>query len=118
MTNVLVVEDDRAIARVLELRLANSGYDVTLAHDATTAATVASHCSPQIALLDISMPGGDGFEVAECLRTLYGDRIDLIFLTASHREDVRRRAISYGPMAYFAKPFSAEELLATLAGAV
>jgi len=114
MKKVLVVEDDLDIAKALQLRLSVNGYDVHLAHDAATAGMVARKCQPDVALLDISMPGGDGFLVAERLKNICGD-VPLIFLTANSRADLRRRAMAIGARGYFEKPFASDELMDALA---
>ena len=114
MKTVLVVDDDKDIAKALKMRLSVNGYDVHLAHDAATAGIVARKCQPDIALLDISMPGGDGFDVAERLRGIVGN-LPIIFLTANSRADLRRRAMDIGAKAFFEKPFSSGELVDALA---
>jgi two-component system KDP operon response regulator KdpE len=68
MKKVLIVEDDKRIIAALNIRLRARGYDVCAAYDATLAMTQAIANLPDVALLDISLPGGDGFVVAERLR--------------------------------------------------
>ena len=114
MKKVLVVEDDKDIAKALQLRLRVNGYEVHLAHDAAMAGVIAKKCDPDVALLDISMPGGDGFVVAERLKNICGDVL-LIFLTANSRADLRRRAMDIGAKGYFEKPFASDELMEALA---
>lgn len=111
--NVLLVEDDVDIANVIKMRLENNGYHVKTAFDAVTAATVARRFKPDVVLLDITMPGGDGFLVADRLRANQADT-PFIFLTASDREDYRTRAEEIGAAAYLKKPFISEELMSTI----
>lgn len=116
MVSVLIVEDDKAIAKTLELRLRAEGFAVDTAYDAATAAMVARRCSPDVAVLDISMPGGDGFLVAERLRAIFAD-VGIVFLTANSHPEMRARALSYEPRAFLNKPYSSEELVAAVAAA-
>ena len=113
MKTVLVVEDDKDIAMGLKLRLGVNGYDVHVAHDAATAGIVARRCNPDVALLDISMPGGDGFDVAARLRGIFGG-LPIIFLTANSRAEFRIRANEMGAQAFFEKPYSSDDLVAAL----
>lgn len=116
MKTVLLVEDDKSIAKAVQLRLVAQGFKVDIAYDAITAPMVARRCNPDIALLDVSMPGGDGFDVAERLQGIFGD-IAIIFITANGRRDIRRRAEDMGAKGFFEKPFHSEELVAAVAAA-
>ena len=68
MHNVLVVEDDKNISLALTMRLKAMGYKVSSAADAVYAMNEAVRCMPEVVLLDINLPGGDGFVVADRLR--------------------------------------------------
>lgn len=114
MTAVLVVEDDRNIARSICMRLAANGLETATAYDAPSATTVARRCKPDVAILDITMPGGDGFMVAERLRALFPE-IQIVFLTANSHPDTQSRAQSLAPKAFVSKPFAAADLLAAIA---
>ena len=113
MKTILVVEDDKAIASALKIRLTAAGYDIHVAHDAVTAGIVARRCNPEIALLDIGMPGGSGFDVAERLQGLCG-KVAIIFLTANSRAELRVKAQTMGADAFFEKPFSSSQLIDTI----
>lgn len=109
---VLVVEDDADIAMSLQIRLGIQGYQSCLASDATSALAVALDHDPACAILDVNMPGGDGFSVATRLRSELGDpNIPVIFLTASMRPGLRERAENFGNSAFVAKPYKAAELM-------
>lgn len=114
--HVLIVEDDPAIARALELRLSARGYAVKTAFDAVSAATVARRFTPDVALLDISMPGGDGFLVAERLQAMNAN-MPFIFITANSWPELRERAEAIGATGFFEKPFVAEELMQAIEAA-
>ena len=116
MTRILIVEDDKDIAKALQLRLVSAGFEVSAAHDAATATIVARKCQPDLALLDIGMPGGNGFDVAERLLGLFGS-LPLIFLSADGRAEMRVRARNMGALHFFSKPFVAEDLVAAVSAA-
>jgi len=116
---ILVVEDDKRIVMALAVRLKGKGYDVVAAYDAFMAMTIAMHHRPDLVLLDISMPGGNGFMVAKRLQneaTTAG--IPLIFLTASKQPGLRENAQDLGAVGFFEKPYEAEDLLAAIDGAL
>jgi DNA-binding response OmpR family regulator len=108
---ILIIEDDLKIAKALALRLNAAGYEATAAHDALTGVKTAVELRPDLVLLDISMPAGDGFAVAEKLQRLLPTPVPLIFLTASKQIGLRQRAEKLGAVGYFEKPYHAEDLL-------
>ena len=108
-TRILVVEDDKDIAHALQARLVHEGYEVFVAQDAVSAVSVARKAEPDVALLDINMPGGSGFDVARRIdRTQAG--VSKIFITASKEPGLRQQAIDAGASAFVEKPFTAEAL--------
>ena len=111
-SKILLVEDDEKIIKALTIRLKSQGYDVVVAFDAVMATAQAMQHHPDIILLDISMPGGTGFTVAERLKdsSLTTD-IPVIFLTASKEPGLRERAKELGALGYLEKPFEAQDLL-------
>ena len=68
MTRVLVVDDDRPLARALAINLTAHGYDVTVAHDGRTALTEAARAHPAVVVLDLGLPDVDGIEVLAGIR--------------------------------------------------
>lgn len=112
---ILLVEDDEKIVKALTIRLKSQGYDVVVAYDAVMATAQAREHHPAIILLDISMPGGNGFTVAERLNdsSLTTD-IPIIFLTASKEPGLRERAKELGAVGFLEKPFEAQELIAVI----
>ena len=114
MKKILIVEDDRKIAMTLALRLRTSGYEVSIAYDALSGLNTAVKLRPDLVLLDISMPAGDGFSVAERIQSLVPSFTPFIFLTASKRSEFRQKAGELGAAAFFEKPYDAKELLATI----
>jgi CheY-like chemotaxis protein len=115
MKKILIVEDDKRIIAALNIRLRAKGYDVCAAYDAPLAMTQATAHRPDLALLDISMPGGDGFVVAERLRSNVDTAsIPIIFITALKQPDLRERAQAVGAVALFEKPFESDDLVAAI----
>jgi DNA-binding response OmpR family regulator len=111
---VLIIEDDQKIAMALALRLKAAGYGTTTAYDALTGLKAAINNPPALVLLDISMPAGDGFSVAERIQSLIPTPTPIIFLTASKKPDFREKAKKLGAAGYFEKPYEAEELFGAI----
>ncbi len=118
MKKILIVEDDQDIAKALAIRLKNAGYEVTVAADAMTGVAAARKIQPDLALLDISVPAGNGFTVAEKIQELVVTATPIIFLTASKQPGLRQLAENLGAAAFFEKPYDAEELLTAIRGAL
>jgi len=114
-SKILLVEDDEKIVKALTIRLKSQGYDVVAVFDAVMAMSKAMEHHPDVILLDISMPGGNGFTVAERLQnsSLTVD-IPVIFLTASKEPGLRERAKGLGAVGFLEKPFEAQELLSVI----
>jgi len=115
---ILIVEDDRKIGMSLSLRLKSAGYDPLLAQDALMGVGMAVKSRPDLLILDISMPAGDGFQVAERVRALVASDVPIIFLTASKLPSFRAKAAALGGTAFFEKPFKSHELLAAIEAAL
>ena len=111
MKTILLVEDDSRIQTAMGIRLKSMGYSVVSAVDAVYAMDQAVKARPDVVLLDINLPGGDGFLVAERLRKR-NETVDtpIIFITASKREEFRVRAAMIGASGFLEKPFSATQL--------
>lgn len=108
---VLIVEDDEKIALALSLRLRSAGYDTCTAPDAVSGVRSALSLSPDLVLLDISLPAGSGFTVAEQVRRSDSAKTPIIFLTASKQPGFRERALELGAAGYFEKPYEPEALM-------
>jgi len=111
---ILVVEDDTKIAMGLGIRLKAAGYDPLLAQDGLGAVNVAVKNRPDLVLLDISIPAGNGFTVARRIQTAIATPTPIIFLTASKRPEFRQQAEELGAVGFFEKPFEADQVLATI----
>lgn len=109
MTHVLIVEDEHLIARLIEMSLTRAGYDCTVAGDGRTAADLIEENDYDLALLDIMLPGLDGYELLEYLRP---QGVPVIFITAKGTVKERVEGLRRGADDYIVKPFVVEELLA------
>lgn len=110
---IMVVDDQVANLQVLGQLLTHADYDVVPVLDGAEALALAERTPPDLVLLDMRMPGLDGFAVLEGLQAMAQTRdIPVVFLTADHERDSMVRAFSAGVVDYITKPFIAEELLA------
>jgi len=112
---VLIVDDEPDIVRALKVRLEAAGLTVLTAGDAVLGTAVAIRERPDVIILDIGLPGGDGHLVFERLRgNPATTNIPVVFLTARAGKDDAKRAQDAGAAGYFTKPYRAEDLLQRL----
>jgi CheY-like chemotaxis protein len=112
---VLLVDDDKDVLRGLSLRLKANGYNVVFAADGMSAISVARKEEPDVIILDIGLPGGDGFAVMEHLGSLLPvAHIPIIILTARDISGNKERALNAGARAFLQKPVDNEVLLETM----
>lgn len=109
---VLVIDDEPQIRRALRAGLERTGYSVQSASTGEEGLTLASEKPPDIVILDLAMPGTDGFAVCEELRKW--TKIPIIVLSVRDREDDKIRALDLGADDYLIKPFGVGELLARM----
>src|ERR1700722_20991999 len=111
MKTILLIDDDNVFLLSIGVRLKSMGYTVHTAKDAASAISVARQTSPDVIVLDVSLPAGDGFLVAERLQTLISSAVTpIIFVTASEKPGLRERAMKLGAVAFLNKPFDATAL--------
>jgi CheY-like chemotaxis protein len=111
MKSVLLVDDDAAILLGTGVRLKSMGYTVYTAKDAVSAVSAVRKNDPDVVVLDISLPAGDGFLVADRLQNLVGSAATpIIFITASDNPALRERAKKLGAVGFLKKPFDATSL--------
>lgn len=108
--HLLVVEDERNVGETLTERLQAAGYRVTLAPSAARARQAWRSQAPQLTLLDVGLPDGNGFELASELRAAVPQSA-IIFLTAHGNPEERVRGLELGADDYLTKPFHFRELL-------
>ena len=109
MANLLLVEDDASVRQIVMLQLSLVGYDVRAAEDAGQARRMMEEKTPDLAILDIMLPGEDGFSLAE---TMMERAVPVLFLTAKTAVSDRVRGLRMGAEDYIVKPFEVVELLA------
>lgn len=112
---ILIIDDDQHLLLGLATRLKANGYGVISATDAISAVAVARKEAPDLVILDLGLPGGDGFLVLERMRGLT-DLVatPVIVLSARDPAENRRRALDAGVLAFFQKPPNNHEFLAAI----
>ena len=99
----------------LMIRLKASGYNASVASDAIAGASQARATKPDLILLDISLPGGNGFQLAETLlRMPETNGTPVIFITASKSPELMQKVTELGAIGLFEKPFDTEKLLGSI----
>ena len=111
-TCIMVVDDEQAILGLLSRTLEPEGYGVVLADNGGAALELLEDCRPDLVILDIMMPGLDGFQVLDLIRER--SDIPVIMLTARGEVTTLRDALSLGADDYVRKPFGRGELLARI----
>ena len=109
-TNIMVVDDELAILRLLSRTLKEEGYNVVTAPDGESALSQLAKYKPDLIILDIMMPGLNGFEVLDIIRKR--SNIPVIMLTAIGEVTTIRDTLSLGADDYIKKPFGMLELMA------
>ncbi len=107
---ILVVDDEKPIADILEFNLKNDGYEVICAYDGDEAIKLVEEHKPDLILLDIMLPEKDGMEVCKEVRKKYD--MPIIMLTAKDSEIDKVLGLELGADDYVTKPFSTREILA------
>jgi two-component system cell cycle response regulator len=111
MKTVLLIDDDNVFLLTIGVRLKAMGYTVYAAKDAVSAISAVRKNNPDVIVLDVSLPAGDGFMVAERLQNLISTAATpIIFVTASENPVLRARAMKTGAVAFLNKPFEATTL--------
>jgi two-component system, OmpR family, response regulator len=111
---LLVVDDEKTIRELLAGSLRFAGYDVVTAASGAEALHATASARPDLVLLDVMMPDGDGFEVARRIRSSGGPDVPVIFLTARDEVTDRVAGFDIGADDYVTKPFSLDEVLARI----
>ncbi len=111
-SKILVVEDELTLQETLEYNLTHQGYEVRVAGDGPEAIEIARGFEPDIVLLDVMLPGIDGFEICRILRQ--ETNVPILMLTARDAEIDRVIGLEIGADDYLTKPFSMRELQARL----
>jgi len=112
MATVLLVEDEATLVQTIAYTLRREGYTVVTAGDGQTALTLAREARPDVVVLDLMLPGLDGFEV--CRRLRAESAVPILILSARDTEIDRVVGLEIGADDYLTKPFSLRELLARI----
>lgn len=119
MAKILVIDDSPVIRRMLTRMLGAEHYYVAVASDATSAVTVAQKEKPDLIILDLSLPGGNGFLLIDRFRNLSRLAVvPIIVLSAEESEEVKAKVLRSGADAFFSKPPRPEDLLAAVGQAL
>jgi two-component system, chemotaxis family, chemotaxis protein CheY len=110
---VLIVDDDASIRDLIEMTLAEQGYEVEAAPHGAAALEVIGHTRPSVILLDMRMPVMDGWDFARAYREMPGPHVPIIVLTAAR--DARGRAAEINAEGFLGKPFDLDDLLVVVA---
>jgi len=109
---ILIVDDERDIVKALTIRLQANGYNTVTAFDGAQGVFMAYKERPKLIILDIRMPAGDGFSVAEKLKeSKRTNQIPIIFVSGSPEKNAEERARDLGARFFIKKPYDPEELL-------
>ncbi|MFN8439561.1 MAG: response regulator [Caldilineaceae bacterium] len=109
---VLIVDDETNIVVSLEFLMQQAGYQVAIARSGEEALEQLARVQPSVVLLDVMLPGIDGFEVLQHIRqTPDLQQIAVIMLTAKGRDVEITKGLAFGANAYITKPFSTRDLL-------
>lgn len=112
---ILIVDDEKDFVKMLQIRLEANGYEVIAAFDGIQGVMVAKREKPDLIILDVMMPAGDGYLVCERLKmSSFTWTIPVIFLSAKSRPEDEAKAYEVGAKYYLTKPYESEVLLDTI----
>ena len=109
---IMIVDDDQEMLRLLNRTLELEGFDAIVVADGDSALTLLEEINPDLVILDIMMPGLDGFQTLELIREQ--SNVPVIMLTARHEIESLQRALFLGADDYISKPFSIRALKARI----
>lgn len=116
---ILVVDDDRMNAELLNTKLTALGYDVTVAHSAEEAITADKRVRPHLILLDVVLPEMSGFQACRKFNEIHTDRyVPVILVTSMNDVESKIKGLESGAYDYVTKPFDTQELLARVRSAM
>lgn len=115
MKKILIVEDDASVAKGLQARLNYAGYSTRVASDAIQGLQHATTFVPDLVLMDVNLPGGNGIDAAQRLRGILRTATPIVFLTASKQPGLLERATAVGsPVRFVEKPYEPALLLSAM----
>ena len=111
--SILIVDDEPNIVLALRVLLEDQGYEIDYCYDGTSAIEYLNSFRPDLVLLDVMMPGVDGFTVAKHIRNIENlEHTIIIFLTAKGTKDDKMEGYDSGAEYYIVKPFDNDKILA------
>lgn len=111
MARILICDDEPNIVVSLEFLMRRQGHEIRVAGDGDAALATVAEFDPDLVLLDLMLPGRDGYEVCQTLRAS-GHRMKIIMLTAKGREAEVAKGLAVGADDYVTKPFGTQDLVA------
>ena len=116
---ILIVDDDKDIRELLNIRLRREGYETAFASDGISAISIARKESPDLIVLDLGLPGGEGYSVIERMRDIASlGAVPVIVISARDAATHRDRALAAGARAFVEKPIDVDELLGAVRDAI
>ena len=109
---ILIVENDMVLSRLLHDLLVQEGSEVAVARDAASALVLADSFAPDLIVLDVVLPGGNGFDL--CTRWRHTSQAAIVLLTGRSGSVDRARGMAAGAADYITKPFAIDDLMARL----
>lgn len=109
MIKILIVDDEKPICDLIDLNLSAAGYHCTSVQDGLKAIDIIERESFDLILLDVMLPGADGYDIMEYIRPM---EVPVIFITAKHEVKDRVKGLKLGADDYLVKPFDVVELVA------
>jgi DNA-binding NarL/FixJ family response regulator len=110
---ILIVDDDRVVCSFARKILEHEGHTVSVADSVGTARS-ALHHEVDVAVIDVDLPDGEGFELVELLRQRFARPIPVVLITGSPTDDYLRKSVSQGIIEFLFKPFHAKDLRAAV----
>jgi len=108
---ILVIDDEVAVTGSIQAVLSKDGYQVHVAHDGVEGVNLASQVNPDLVIMDITMPGMDGYQAAESLKQIPALKdVPIIFLTGKSATEDGGMAFAKGGVSFVRKPFSGKQL--------
>jgi CheY-like chemotaxis protein len=115
MARILIVEDDPDIRQLLVLQLRSAGHETTVAGDGVSAISAARKSEPEVILLDLGLPAGDGYSIMERLQSFPAlAHVPIVVVSARSPTVDGERALGMGVRSFVHKPFTAEQILAAV----
>ncbi|HXF67852.1 MAG TPA: response regulator [Burkholderiales bacterium] len=114
--HLLVVDDDRLVLATLARGLREAGYDVSAAASGPDALAAVARSAPDLALLDVRMPGMDGVELGRLLRE--GAGVPFLYLSAYGQAEVVQQAVEHGALGYLVKPLDVAQIVPSIEAAL